>query len=79
MAYQGAGRKRIEIGHRKSQWLQGPNATEAGCEREVIRETVAALMAGISWGRLVSDRKETLAGTTSGILGSDPLARRSVR
>jgi hypothetical protein len=35
----------LEIVHwKKSQWLQEPNVTEAGCEREVTRETVAALM-----------------------------------
>lgn len=46
----------MEIGHwKKSQWLQEPNVTEAKCEREVTRETVVALMAGISWGRLATD------------------------
>ena len=56
MAYQGVGRKRIEIGHwKKSRWLREPNATEVRREREVTKETVAALMAGTSWGRLAPD------------------------
>jgi hypothetical protein len=47
---------RLEIVYwKKSQWLQEPNVTEAGCEREVTRETVAALMAGMSWGRLAPE------------------------
>jgi hypothetical protein len=40
---------------RKSQWLQEPNVIEKECEREVTRGTAAALMAGISWGRLALD------------------------
>lgn len=54
--YQGVGGKRLEIGHwTKSQWLQEPNVNEAVHERKVTRETTAALVAGISWGRLVPD------------------------
>jgi len=69
----------LGIGHwKKPQWLQEPNVNEARRERKVTREIAVVSVAEIRSERLVMERKEILADTTSGILGSDLLPRRPV-
>jgi len=51
---------------------------EARRERKVTREIAVVSVAEIRSERLVMERKEILADTTSGILGSDLLPRRPV-